>query len=187
MEMENTESVHVLSGCQTIFRIIDPDASEGELKKRESAVFHVPPFPSLNAIDPSEKLYKKRDELDADLVELMLCIDWKVNFLIKMLSPKQDSDIYPYRALILEMSTESIKIITDQDLSIGAFLEFHFTLPILPFKELFLRGKLLNRSDQGEYVVEIDLDRLQESDREHLIGYLVKRQFQLKREQTRNR
>ena len=186
MEDQSEQTVCVLSGCQAIFRVIDPNKPEDESKKLGSVVFHVPPFPSLDAIDPSEKLYEKRDELDADLVELLLCIDWKINLLIKILSPLQDTSLYPYRAVISEISTSFIKILTQENLQRDTLLELHFVLPVLPFKELFLIGRVAHVSGRsGEYDLSIDSDTVKESDREHLIRYIVKRQFQIKRDHSR--
>jgi hypothetical protein len=184
---QHGQTVCVLSGCQAIFRVIDPNKPEDESRKLESALFHVPTFPSVEAIDPSEKLYEKRDELDADLVELLLCLDWKINLLIKILSPLSETAFYPYRAVISEISTSFMKIVTQENLQVDTPVEVHFVLPILPFKELFIRGKVVHISGRsGEYGLSVDSYTMKESDREHLIRYIVKRQFQIKRDHLRN-
>jgi len=180
-------AIQVIADCYAIFRIVDPNKTEIPTVAR-NATFHVPSFPSVEAIDPSEKVYEKREELDADMVELLLCIDWKINLLIKMLSPLHDSDLYPYRALIFEMGMKAIKISTAQPLNPGTFVEFHCVLPVLPFKETFLRGEVIRSLPAPEeYEVAIDTENLREFEREHLIHYMVKRQFQLKREQSHNK
>ncbi len=180
-------NISVASECQAIFRVVDTEVARQNSNGR--MIFHVPPFPALDAIDPSEKLYDKRDELDADLVELLLCIDWKVNVLIKTLSPLKDEAFYPYRAVITEIGIKNIRILTPQPLNVGASVEFHFVLPMLPFKELFMRGEVAGASeaDPNEYHIKIDAHHMRESDREHMIHYIVKRQFQLKRERPHQR
>ena len=182
--------ISVASECQAIYRIVPPNETEEMSKNLGSSIFHVPTFPSLDSIDPSEKIYEKRDEIDADLVELLLCLDWKVNLLIKTLAPKKDDTVYPHRAAIKEISVANLKIGTRNPLiATGTVLEFHFVLPILPFKELFIRGEIVHASadDLEEYDVAIHAHLLKESDKEHLIRYVVRRQFQIKRENPRKR
>jgi hypothetical protein len=180
-------NISVASECQAIFRIIDTQETRQNSNGR--MIFHVPPFPALDAIDPSEKLYDKRDELDADLVELLLCIDWKVNVLIKTLSPLKDEAFYPHRAVITEIGIKNITIVTPQPLSIGVPVEFHFVLPMLPFRELFMRGEVagVSETEPNAYHIKVDANHMRESDREHMIHYIVKRQFQLKRERPHKR
>ena len=181
--------ISVASECQAIYRIVSPNETEEMSKKFGSSIFHVPVFPSLDSIDPSEKIYEKRDEIDADLVELLLCLDWKVNLLIKTLAPQQDNTVYPHRAAIKEISVANLKIDTCNPLiKTGTVLEFHFVLPILPFKELFIRGDVKASADNlEEYDISIHSHLLKESDREHLIRYIDRRQFQIKRENLRKR
>jgi len=170
--------IRVATECQAIFRVIDqnaPQQSDGR-----TPLFHVPAFPSLDAIDPAEKLYEKRKDLDADIVELLLCIDWKINFLIKVLSPIHDDAIYPYRAVILEISMNDIKISSSHPVEIGTLIELHFVLPTLPFKEMFLKGEVI-AFNAGEYLLTISAEHLKAPDQEHLLQYLVRRQFQLQR------
>ena len=179
IEEDGGTTIHVASACQAIFRIVDH--SETRQSRDGMSLFHVPSFPSLDGIDPSEKLYKKREALDADIVELLLCIDWKINLLIKILSPIQDDALYPYRAVITQLSMKEITISSPHAMEIGTPIELHFVLPILPFKEIFLKGEVVS-SDNGAYILAITTGDLKESEREHLIRYLVIRQFQLQRE-----
>ena len=181
--------ISVSSECHAIYRIVPPNETAEMSKDLASSVYHVPTFPSLDSIDPSGKIYEKRDEIDADLVELLLCLDWKVNLLIKMLAPQKDEALYPYRATIKEISVGNIKIGTCTPLKIGTVLEFHFVLPILPFKELCLSGEVVQAGTDNveEYEISLHSHLLKESDREHLIRYVVRRQFQIKRETFRKR
>lgn len=180
--------ISVASDCQAIYRVVPPHETEAMSRNFGSTVFHVPGFPSLDAIAPSERLYEKRNELDADLVELLLCLDWKMNLFMKMLAPTRDETLYPHRASINAISVATIKIGTNHPLTIGNVLEFHFVLPILPFKELFLRGEVVRTGTggQGAYDILLHAHLLKESDREHLIRYVVMRQFQIKREAYRS-
>jgi len=180
------QHISVASECHAIYRIVPPDENEGTSKSVGRSIFHVPAFPALESMSPSEKIYEKRDELDADLMELLLCLDWKVNFLIKMVAPVQDETIYPHRAVIKEMSVGRIKIETCQILPVGTVLEFFFVLPILPFKELSLKGDVTHAgADNERYEVALHTQLLKETDREHIIRYVVRRQFQIKRENLR--
>jgi hypothetical protein len=181
--------ISVVSECQAIYRVVPPNETEQMSKSLTGSIFHVPDFPSLDGSDPSERLYAKKEELDTDLVELLLCLDWKVNLLIKTLAPQRDETLYPYRTTIKEMSVANMKIETDRPLEIGILLEFHFVLPILPFKELSLRGEVVKVGTAGhhEYDILLHSHLFKETDREHLIRYVVRRQFQIKRENTRHR
>jgi hypothetical protein len=180
--------ISVASDCQAIYRIVPKDETEQISRTLESSIFHVPTFPSLESIDPAERVYDNKDQIDADLVELLLCLDWKMNLLIKTLAPQRDETIYPHRATIKEMSVANLKIETSNPLDIGTALEFHFVLPILPFKELFLRGEVIRggANSDKEYEVLLNPNLFKDSDREHLIRYVVRRQFQIKRENIRS-
>ncbi len=179
--------IAVASDCRAIYRIVPKDETEQMSRTIESSIFHVPTFPSLESIDPAERVYENKDEIDADLVELLLCLDWKMNLLIKTLAPQRDETLYPHRATIKEMSVANLKIETTNPLDIGTVLEFHFVLPILPFKELFLRGEVVRGgANSEEYDVLLNPNLFKEPDREHLIRYVVRRQFQIKRENVRS-
>ncbi len=179
--------ISVASECQAIYRVVPPNETAETSKNLGGSLFHIPAFPSFGSVDPAEKVYEKRDEIDADLVELLLCLDWKVNLLIKMLAPKKDEAVYPYRAAIQEVSVANFRIRTSNVLQIGTVLEFYFVLPILPFKELFLRGKVVGTNHQEEYDILLHSHLFKESDKEHLIRYIVRRQFQIKRENVQKR
>lgn len=181
--------ISVVSGCRAIYRVVPPNETAQMARNLERSIFHVPDFPSLDSIDPSEKLYEKRDELDTDIVELLLCLDWKVNLLIKAIAPQKDEALYPNRATIKEMSVGSLTIETSNSLEIGMVLAFQFVLPILPFKELFLSGKIVRVGAQGsdEYDILLHSHLIKETDREHLMRYVVRRQFQIKRETAASR
>ncbi|MEK7286214.1 MAG: PilZ domain-containing protein [Nitrospirota bacterium] len=176
--------VSVPSDCHAIYRVVDPNETcEAQMGLR-NALYHIPSFPSLETINSSEKLYEKRNEMDADLVELLLCLDWKINLLIKTVAPTHDETFYPNRAVILEMSLGGMKIQTPTSHRIGEIVELHFVLPILPFKELFLKGEIESQSSVNlkEYSLVMYSNLLKESDREHIIRYVVRRQFQIKRD-----
>jgi len=184
----NDRYISVASDCQAIYRIV-PENETGHMSKSlEASIFHVPTFPALESMDPAERVYESKDEIDADLMELLLSLDWKLNLLLKTMSPLKDETIYPHRAFIKEISVGTLKIETSTTLVTGTTLAFHFVLPILPFKELFLRGKVVRSGAQNdhEYDVFLDPDFFKEADREHLTRYVVRRQFQIKRENTRS-
>jgi hypothetical protein len=184
-------SVSVATDFHAIYRIVSADETNGTSKGFENVIYHVPSFPSLDSIEPSEKLHDKRDENDAAIVELLLSLDWKINLLIKTLAPIQDTTLFPHRAVVIEMSTAGIRMRTSfaEAHPIGTVLEFHFVLPILPFKELFLKGEIVSCStdDPQEYRLSLYSNLLKGSDREHIIRYVVRRQFQIKRDSTRAR
>ncbi|MEK7747478.1 MAG: hypothetical protein AAB300_00150 [Nitrospirota bacterium] len=176
--------VSVSSDCHAIYRVVDPSETSEQGRGVKSAIYHVPAFPSMESMSSSEKLYEKRDEIGADLVELLLCLDWKINLLIKTLAPIRDETFYPNRTAIVEMSLGAMKIQTPTPHRVGEILELHFVLPILPFKELFLKGEIESQSetDRKEYGLLLYPHLLSEPAREHIIRYVVRRQFQIKRD-----
>jgi len=179
------EYIRVPAECPVLYRIVDSFAPKRNPKK---PIHHIPSLP------PFDLTQNKgiEDGLNPQIIELILWLDWKMNYLFKTLTKSQDAEVFPYQAVILDLSASGMRFATGTGVKPKTILEFEFILPILPFREISLRGKVVRcvRSDKeelsGEYEVAVEFRRIKEPDREHIIRYVVKRQLQLQRERFSN-
>lgn len=175
------EYIRVPAECPVIYRIVDPLAPKRNLKK---PVHHIPALPPFDLTQTKGT----EEGVNPQIIELILWLDWKMNYLFKTLTKTQDAEIFPYQAVIMDLSASGMRFSTAKEVKAKAMLEFEFILPILPFREMSLAGKVVrcvpssNKDLSGEYEVAVEFRRIKEADREHIIRYVVKRQMQLQRE-----
>lgn len=178
--------IRVAAECPVIYRIVDPAAPKRNPKKK---IHHVPSLPPFDLTQARET----EEGLNPQIIELILWLDWKMNYLFKALTKEKDAEIFPYQAVIIDLSATGMRFSTAKEVKARAILEFEFILPILPFREMSLMGEVVRcvRSDNedlsGEYEVAIEFRKIKETDREHIIHYVVKRQLQLQREERNTR
>lgn len=176
------EYIRVSAECPVIYRIVNPIVPKRNPKK---AVHHIPSLPSFDLTQAKGN----EEGLNPQIIELILWLDWKMNYLFKTLTQSKDAEIFPYQAVIMDLSASGMRFSTAKEVKAKAILEFEFILPILPFREMTLMGEVVRcvRSDQeelsGEFEVAVEFRRIKETDREHIIHYVVKRQLQLQREE----
>jgi hypothetical protein len=175
------EYIRVPAECPVIYRIVDPLAPKRNLQK---AIHHIPSLP------PLDLTHKGMDEgLNPQIIELILWLDWKMNYLFKTLTQTKDAEVFPFQAVIIDLSASGMRFSTAKEVKARTILEFEFILPILPFREMTLIGEVVRcvRSGKeelsGEYEVAVEFRRIKEPDREHIIHYVVKRQLQIQREE----
>ncbi|GEM_PF-1609361 len=175
------EYIRVPSECPVIFRIVDPQAPK---RNPKNTVHHIP---SLPPFDLTQK-YGAEEGVNGQIIEAILWLDWKMNYLFKTLTRAEDSEVFPYQAVLMDLSASGMRFSTSKEINPNTLLEFEFILPILPFQEIVLTGEVIRcvRSDNEaapeEYEIAVEFRRIKESDREHIIRYVVKRQMQLQRE-----
>jgi hypothetical protein len=188
---ERRHSVRVLADCPAIYRVIDPDGPK-RIEEKRSGLYHIPSLPHF---DTAEKLYKKlhgqgTQNSDPDVMEMLLWMDWKISFMIKTLPHSNDEEVFPNRGMVKNLSGEGFAVQTIDAPKLGALLEFEIILPIIPFREMFLKGEVVwfnHISDTASYNYEVGFSfrDISESDHEHIIAYVVKRQLQVQRERRK--
>jgi hypothetical protein len=167
--------------CPALYRSL---ASENQVRKAG----HGASLPHLPLPEGIERGSRHEDRSNAQVFELFLWLDWRINSLIKMMSKAEDERAFPLRALIVNISASGLKFYTDENLSPRATLEFQIILPVVPFKELLLRGdvtwvKPRPKRGEGEYAYEagLNFNEISEGDRDHIIRYGISRELQIKR------
>lgn len=178
---DKREYARVSAECPVIYRIInpgDPFQTSGTFDRISS----LPPF------EMTKEPYSSGEGINPYMLELLLWLDWKVNYLIKTLTKAESKKIFPYHAAVVNISASGMRMRTAHALTHGALLGFEFVLPILPFREIFLVGEVTrchkahrNKSD-SEYEAAIAFKDIKDPAREQIIRYVVKRQMQLQRE-----
>lgn len=194
MEGDNKrEYIRVLAENPVIYRIASvsgPDTREG----RHRSIFHIP---SLPYFDGGGNKYGAEDRSDQQILELILGLDWKLNYLFKILAKAEDSKVFPHQGVMIDLSASGMRFSTSTKVASGMLLECEFILPILPFHEIVLTGEVLRcfpienqgASSQGssseEYDVAVEFKGMKEPDRDHIIRYVIRRQLQIQRESSR--
>jgi hypothetical protein len=183
MEKDNRSYHRIPTECPALYRIIDPKKND-DAKGKWGRLAHLSPISSFEGMESS---HRQNDHVDPFVLELFLRLDWRMNYLIKMMTQKEDLELFPCRAVIVDISASGMKIFGTEIPPTGTSLEFQFVLPIIPFKELFLIGKIIRTSPKEltsnpefKYEIAIEFEDLKEMDREHLIHYVVKRELQLR-------
>lgn len=188
---ERRHAVRVLADCPAIYRVIDPDGPK-RIEEQRSGLYHIPALPQ---VDTAEKLYKKlhgqtSHQSDPDVMELLLWLDWKISFMMKTLPQAQDELVFPNRTRVKDLSAEGLNIHVTEAPKLGAVLELELILPVLPFREMFLKGEVMwfnHLKGESVYYYEVGLSfrEINPHDQEHIISYVVRRQMQLQRERSR--
>jgi len=189
---ERRHAVRVLADCPAIYRLIDPSGPK-RIEEERSGLYHIPSLPHF---DTSEKLYKKLHgqtphHTDPDMIELLLWLDWKISFMIKTLPQTSDDAVFPHRAVVKNLSADGLNIHAATPPKLGAEMELELILPVLPFREMFLKGEVmwfnhLKEAVSGNpYEVGLAFRGINDYDREHIISYVVKRQMQIQRERQK--
>lgn len=176
------EYIRVPAEVPVIYRMIDPNAPK---RNPKNAVHHIP---SLPPFDLTKSTYGTEEGASPQIIELILWLDWKINYLFKTITQAKDSEIFPYQAVLMDLSASGMRFSTSREVKTKTLIEFEVVLPILPFQEIVLTGEVIrcvrsrDEAHPDEYEIAVEFRRIKESDREHIIRYVVKRQLQLQRE-----
>ncbi|HEX9759065.1 MAG TPA: PilZ domain-containing protein [Nitrospiria bacterium] len=135
---------------------------------------------------------RSRDDMDPKLLELLQCIDWKLNFIIKILNSEQETAVFSRSAFIENLSATGMKCLTKESYSSKTKLEIQLILPIIPYSEMRITGEVIrcvprkgNADSTPEFEVGMEFETIKESDREMIIRYVLNRQMELQREKLR--
>lgn len=179
--MNRREYIRVPSECPVLYRIVDPLAPK---RNSKNTVQHIPSLP----LDLTQNKFGAEEGMNQQVIELILWLDWKMNYLFKTLTRTKESEVFPYQAVLMDLSASGMRFSSSKETPFKTLLEFEFILPILPFQEVVLTGEVIRCVPSGdkalpkEYEIAVEFRRIKESDREHIIRYVVKRQLQLQRE-----
>ena len=178
--------IRVSTDCPVRYRVINPEEPK-KIREKRHLLDHMPPMPCLDGV---EKIYQHRNDSDAQILEMLLWLDWKVNLLLKTLTQERDQEIYPYQGLISNLSATGIRLLGTSGLEPDSWLELQLILPVIPFREMYLPGEVVWRSDADPetssghvYEAGVEFRDIKESDREQVIRYVLGRQMELRREE----
>ncbi|MFQ5589206.1 MAG: PilZ domain-containing protein [Nitrospiria bacterium] len=151
---------------------------------------HRDPISSNEISDIAAKIRASGNENDKMTLEMLLWIDWKVNYLIKMLLKDKESVVFPYEADMVDLSASGAKFETREQVAVGSKLQIQFFLPVLPFNEMVIEG-VVCRSRQKEthkglpprFEVGMEFTHLKEADQETIFHYVIKRERQIRQAQ----
>ena len=179
-EKNRREYVRVSAELPLVFRVVDPDLPASSIIKTQS-FYHLS---SLLSDDTAEKSYHRDESIDAQLRDLIQLMDWKIHYLVKLIEETKSKTIFPYQGVILDISASGMRVSTSQEVRTGASLEFEVVLPLLPFREMLLPIKVLRVSRikiPPVFEVGCSFEAINETDREQIIRYVIKREMQLQR------
>lgn len=178
---ERRKYVRVSADCMITFRkIVDSEDINEPSRERFD------PISSTEISDIACKVHAVGDQRDEMMLELLLWIDWKVNYLIKSLLKDKEALTFPHEADMVDLSAAGMKFSSDEQVALEQQLEFRFFLPVLPFNELILKG-VVSRSRQKTYKdhlpplfeMSVEFQNLKPPDQEILFRYVVKRERQI--------
>ncbi|MFQ5543287.1 MAG: PilZ domain-containing protein [Nitrospiria bacterium] len=184
MEKERRGFVRVSTDCPIVFRVISPGTSREIIRDR---------FDHISAIETqhiTEKLHARGDREENHTIELLLWLDWKMNYLIKTLIQKNGESLFKNEAVMVDLSATGMRFSTAHMEQPGTVLQFKFILPILPFKELLLEGRVtrsrekeLKEETSARFEIAVAFIHIKTTDQEDLFHYIAKREMQIRYEQ----
>ncbi len=190
MDAEQRQFVRVSADCPVRYRIIDTNDSS----PMKPDVFDS--FSSMEVREIASKSHAHQEEADRHMMNMLLWLDWKVTYLIKLLAEDKDQSFFPHQAVVSDLSASGMKFIVPNVEPKGTKLQIRLILPILPFKELILEGEVVRTrekkqtrdvQDQTDLEMGVAFRDLKESDQEDLFRYIIKRERQVRYENESKR
>ncbi|HET6466383.1 MAG TPA: PilZ domain-containing protein [Nitrospiria bacterium] len=184
-EKDRRGYVRVRTECLASYRLIE---GEDTPRSRKEGSWPIPLVPVPEGLD---KLHPAEDATENQILNLLLWVDWKTSFLIKNLIHQGTKKLFPHGAMITDISASGARFTTPDPLKLGTQLELEIILPIVPYREMLISGKVVRvlekpseGSDVREYEAgfEFTFEAISDSDRDHIIRYILKRQMQSQRE-----
>lgn len=185
MDETRREFVRVTADCPILYRVVDSD------DHRELKSDRFDPISSIETHDIASKIHTGGEHRDDLILELLLWIDWKVNYLIKTRSRDKERERFPYEAVMVDLSASGMRFFSDRQEPTGSKIQFRFILPILPFKEMTIDGEVIHSRQKGndedsssQFEIGVEFSDMKESDQESLFSYVIKRERQIRYEQN---
>jgi hypothetical protein len=181
---DRREYIRVPADCPVTYRILD-HREQTERKAGRDWLWSLPmsPLPDRHETGSGHDA-----SADSGLMEMLLCLDWKVSLLIKTLVSQRQPEQFPHSGIMSEVSGSGMKLVTSEAPEAGSLIELDVILPVTPFHNLFLTGEVIrgrpvkNPGDENRFEVGVAFRDLNEIQRDHLVRYALKRQMQLQRE-----
>lgn len=183
MDDSRRQFIRVSADCPILYRVIQPD------DPIQLETDHFDPISSIETHDIASNLRSEGEHRDDRILELLLWIDWKVNYLIKERSRDKDRTLFPYEAVMVDLSGSGMRFSSHRKEEARTLLQFRLILPILPFKEMTFNGEVVHlrkkkREDTSpRYEIGVEYSDIKETDRESLFRYIVKRERQIRYDQ----
>jgi len=178
--------VRVRGDCRVLYRLLDSEASKPAERERFD------PISAAETFALSAGIGTGTNSREDKMMEMLLWIDWKLNYLIKNMPQEKARSAYPHEAVMVDLSASGMRFSSCRKEAVGAHLEFQLFLPILPFKEMLLEGEVLRSGERGPvfgeeatspYEMAVEFKEMRESDQEALFRYIIKRERQIRHEQ----
>jgi len=175
--------------CPAKYRIVTRDPS-AQVEGGETSTEARQPISSIPLTPPGDGLefLKEGDPSSARMMELLLCVDWKLSFLVRHMTSQADSERFPYSGVILNLSASGMRFVTDHMVDPGVTLEFEFVLPVVPYWETHLIGEVIRSyqrivegASKVECSVKFKFPKTQDPNQELITRFVVQRQMQLQR------
>ena len=184
MSDDRRRLVRVSADCPVLYRVIGSDPSRQLERDRFDPISSAETFALSSKVGPSA------NQRDDRIMEMLLWIDWKVNYLIKTLPQEKEKSFFPHEAVMVDLSASGMRFSSTRKEPIGAKLEFQFFLPILPFKEMIIEGEILRSREKkfdvglsSPFEMAAEFKGVRETDQDALFRYIVKRERQIRHEQ----
>ncbi len=180
MSEERRKFVRVSAECMVSFRIVDNAANTHLMPERYD------PISSNEISDIATKIRAAGNENDKLHLELLLWLDWKVNYLIKTLIKDKDAPEFPYEAEVVDLSASGARFSSHEQMALGSKIQVRFFLPVLPFNEMVIDGvvcrsrqKESHKSLPAKFDLGVEFTNVKVLDQETIFRYVIKRERQI--------
>lgn len=188
MRETNREYIRVNAACPILYRILDGKNNPEENEQSVKDLFD--PIALIGNQQITSKIDVGGDKQNEKIMELLLWIDWKVNYLIKAQSREQDKKLFPHEGIMSDLSGAGLGFSSEKSEAVGTKLQFKLILPVLPFKEMILDGVVVHSAQKGynedstpKHEIGIEYSEIKEVDHEAIFRFIVKRERQIRLEQ----
>lgn len=184
---ERREYIRVPADCPVAFRILGSHRERKPRIGRDWLRCAPVPYVSYQS-ERRDRGFAHEGADDFEVRELLLALDWKLSLLIKNLVAQCHPEQFPHQGIMSEISGTGMKLLTEQPLVSGRVIELDVVLPVIPFHNLVLTGEVIQarraaaRGGKTPFEVGVAFCDLTETQRDHLVRYVLKQQMLLQRE-----
>ncbi len=188
MDKPKREYIRVSAACPILYRVLDSKndsaghEDDGENDLNPISLIEMPQIASRFDVSGNQE--------NGQMLELLLWIDWKVNYLIKAQSRERDRKLFPHEAIVHDLSGSGLGLSSERAEQVGTKLRFKLILPVLPFNEMSIEGEVIHSEQKGwnedstpKYEIGVKYIEIKEDDRESIFRFIVKRERTIRLEQ----
>ncbi len=187
MTETNREYIRVNAACPILYRVLDAEENVEQNADFEKSRFD--PLSLIGSHQIASTLDVVGDPKDGQMLELLLCIDWKLNYLIKTQSREEDKKLFPHEGIVNDLSGSGLGFSSERAEAVGTKLQFKLILPVLPFSEMHIDGTVIRSVEKGcnedstlKYEIGLEYSEIRAADREAIFRFIVKRERQIRLE-----